>query len=191
MPLFCSVNDFDRSSYEFEVQVLMGEKVDPNTDLASIMTHAAALAASVKKLHADATAASGRLLGQDRIDLIAELDRLFIALLALRERLRRAALGQKKEVTSTDFRVPFRKDTEKYAAGGYLRRDHVDEIQDFRQTFDTLIVDRFKQMVGQFQNGGKEALNSLLSPEMFAALDSLFYNLLLLRFNIEQCRINN
>jgi hypothetical protein len=144
-----------------------------------------ARAVVVKKIYTTIIDKDGRISGQKRPQLVEALDTLFIYLVVLRDKLlgNYAPLSQTR--SADQVKVPLQKKFNKHVAAGSINQEDLLKITNFAGSFDSRILSKLKELLTKYNElvkaGDKEnSFNALAS-----AFDELFYNLLLIRNNLE------
>ena len=133
----------------------------------------------------------GRILGQERIQLIEALDNLFVNLVTLRIRLEKSL---STDISLTDelyYKVPIKIKVNKFAIHGKLKKDDLFSIKNFSEGYEGLIFNKIKQMLMKYQDAlkDKQLLVHKLE-ELYLIFDDILYNSIVMRYNLENCLID-
>jgi len=181
MPFFCEIDD----KLNFNVEIM----IDPafsEINLPDLFKKTIVLSNSINNQYTVFIVRDGKVRGQERTQLIEALDNLFILLVVLCLKLIDVFSPRVKPEGELLYKVPFSKKLNKIVAKGKLNDRELFGIKNFNEGYENLIIDKIKKLLISYKN----IINSDSSSqdefrEMFLTFDDIFYNFIIIRYNIE------
>ena len=184
MPLFFQIQHPGKSELGYRLDVLPENSGVENTK--ALLKETALMAGRVKKMH-QAYAGDGRLQGQERVDLVAGLDRLFIDLVEIRDRLLAGNGGGR------EHKVPIERHNNKYSSRGALLRSDLAGIPTFGEFYQQQVLAQLRDLLLKLQENGA-ATGTSSRPDRESAVrtvDDILYAILLVRYGVENLLLDN
>jgi hypothetical protein len=166
--------------------------IDPETleqELSAAFKQVVATAAHIGQVHDAVISKTGKILGQERTQLIEDLDQLFIRLAVVYAHFTRVASD--KALVDLPLRVPIEMRTTKFVASGNLSEQDVNQVTSFTKDFNTRIVSRIKDMLVAYKQAvSDETVDDEEYRRLFRSLDGILYGILILRYTIKSLLID-
>jgi len=187
MPLFCEI---DRE-LNFRVEILFDSEI-LRRDLTGLFRNTIGYASKIGAQYDSFITRDGKILGQERIQLLESLDNLFIYLVMLRVRLESVHGPDRASVESNrGFKVSIEKKSNKLTASGKIVPEDLYGIKDFSSGYTTPILGKIKKLLIMYKNSIQgEAIQEHGFGEIYSMVDDIFYNIIAVRYNLENCLID-
>jgi hypothetical protein len=90
------------------------------------------------------------------------------------------------------LKVRITSEINKFVSKGKIARDDLLGVDNFNKTYNETIMANIKNLLLHFKNAGSGEHMTTLSfyRDMFTVFDDIFYNCLIMRYNIINCRID-
>jgi hypothetical protein len=134
----------------------------------------------------------GKILGQERVKLLESLDNLFINLVMLRvrlESLHQTAGDSRSSNRSSSVHIENRHN--KVVISGRIVQEDLFGIKNFNSGYETLILDKIKTLLILYKNSIQgDTIQEHGFEKMYSMIDEIFYNIVAVRYNLENCLID-
>jgi len=181
MPFFCEIDD----ELNFTIEII----IDPdflNANVADLFKKAITLSTNINNQYAGFIAREGRIRGQERTQLIEALDNLFILLVMLRLKFMDVLSPPVMREEDLLYKVPLSRKLNKLVATGKLNEKELFGIKNFNEGYEKLILNKIKKLLINYKNIiNSQSSSSDDSEEMFLTFDDIFYNSIIIRYNLE------
>lgn len=183
MPLFCEID----SSLNFSIEIMIDSGL-LKQPLSQLFKTTIVTATQINKEYAHFMTKEGKILGQERIQLVESLDSLFILLVILRIRLEKSlSVG----VSLKECRAPIEMKFNKFVIQGKLERDDLYGIENFNVGYESLILEKIKELLVKYKQALQDNQVQIQKiEELYLTFDDVFYNSIAMRYNIENCLID-
>ncbi len=186
MPLFCDID----SNLNFTIEIMIDTDIEEQ-DLSQLFKNTIVSATKINKRYDHLIDKEGRILGQERIQLIEALDNLFVLLVILRIRLEKSLPADISLKDEMYYKVPIKIKVNKFAIHGKLKKDDPFKIENFSEGYEGLIFNKIKEMLMKYQDAVKdEHLQINKFAELYLIFDDILYNSIVMRYNLEICLID-
>jgi len=185
MPLFFTVDEKLNFTLELIVDPLLKK-----SDLANLFKHTISIATKIQKEYVLFIEKEGRILGQERTQLIEDLDSLFSYLAILSNKLS----GSFFPHDETHYRIFLHAKYNKMVSRGRIHEEDIAKIKNFLKGYELLIMSKIRELLLNFKhlmNSEKDKKGAIKwFEELYETIDSLLYNLLVIRYNLQNCLID-
>ena len=139
---------------------------------------------------------TGKLLGPARTTIIYNLDGIFIYLMVLQQNMNEQldTIFLTEIMNTFEKKVHFETHFNKYHSSGTLLEEDINKVKSFIPVFNEKILNRIKEIVWHFRNitESKESKEKIKASiiSLYYIFDITFYNLLILRYCLENVLID-
>jgi hypothetical protein len=186
MPLFFTVDEKLNFSLELIVDPALREQ-----DVAALFKRIVVVAAKTRREYNHFMDKEGRILGQERTQLIEDLDELFSCAALLSTRIRKNETGGGENLRM----VPLRMKHNKFLSEGRLLETDAVQVGSFSLGYELLVLNRMKELLANYRNlavsppASEKRAGSI--EELAACFDEILYNLLVMRYNLQNCLLDS
>ena len=186
MPFFCEID----VNLHFKIEVRLDSDVSEQ-ELSQLLKNTIVIATNIKKQYDLFMAEEGKILGQERIRLVESLDNLFTFLVLMRIHLGKNLSMDPVIIKQLDIKVPIAVKHNKFSIQGKLRREDLYGMQNFTKGFTIPIYEKIKVILIKYKSvlNGESLLNDSVLG-LYRTFDNILYNLIVLRYNLENCLID-
>ncbi|MFW6137625.1 MAG: hypothetical protein ACOC7U_00480 [Spirochaetota bacterium] len=187
MPLFFYIDD--KLNFTTEV-ILTPEFLQMN--IAEVLNNITGTGAKIKKTYAVLVAGGGKIRGQERTMLVEGLDRLFMLILTLRSKLGQNLPRQILSNINLNFRVSWDlKHHNKYTAQGRLEPPDLFGIESFNKGYQYLVLNNIKELLVKYKEFlADENVDVEKAEALYRGLDDIFYDIMVVRYNVHNLLID-
>jgi hypothetical protein len=188
MPIFFEVDTKLNFNIELMIDPLLKEM-----DLSQLFKNTITIATKIQKQYDVFMKKEGKILGQERTQLIEDLDSLFCFLVILHDRLKKNISIEDIYSNKVNYRVPIYVKFNKFVSQGKLRNDDLFSIENFSRGYEVLILNKIKELLLYYKNtrsttGNNKSLEGF--EELYRTFDEIFYNLIVMRYNLQNCLVD-
>lgn len=187
MPLFFEID----KDLNFQVEILFDSEILRH-GLPRLFRNTIGYASKISAQYDAFIARYGKILGQERIQLLESLDNLFIYLVLFRVRLESEHRPDRRPEDSTrSFKVHIEKRTNKLTTFGKIVQEDLYGIKNFSSGYETLILEKIKKLLIVYKNSIQgETIRENRFGEIYSMIDDIFSNIIAVRYNLENCLID-
>jgi len=187
MPLFCEMD----KDLNFRVEILSDSEILRH-DLTGLFRNTIGYASKIGAQYDSFITRDGKILGQERIQLLESLDNLFIYLVMLQVRLESVHGAERTKAESNyGFKISIEKRSNKLTASGKIVQEDLYGIKTFSAGFATLILGKIKKLLIMYKNSIQgDEIREHGFGEIYSMIDDIFYNIIAVRYNLENCLID-
>jgi hypothetical protein len=190
MPIFFEVDN----KLNFQIELLI-DPVLKEMDTRRLFRSIIAIAKKIQLQYAIFIKKEGKILGQERTQLIEQLDYLFAFLSVLRDKLReRFSSGSQIKLNYQD-KVFINHQYNKFRVIGKFRKDDLFGIENFNKGYEVLIRKGIKELMVKYKDlkitrkNKKRLLNK--AKDVYQSFDDILYNVIVMRYNLQNCLIDS
>jgi hypothetical protein len=184
MPFFFEID----GGLNYTLEIL----VDPETlsqELSAAFKRVIETAASISQVYGAVVSKAGKILGQERTQLIEDLDGLFTRLVVLYAHFQRG--GTERARDNLPLRVPIEVRRNKFLARGSLTDDDVKGVTSFIGEFNGRVVAKIKSMLVEYREAVADGtIDDGEYRSLFRTLDGILYDILILRYSIKSLLVD-
>lgn len=189
MPFFCEI-DAENQTYEFKT-IVSSELIQRN--MAEWLREIVEMLRSVRETYQDIVRKDGRILGQERNFLVEHLDHLFTALLVLQRTMHENIPAGINKALELRPRVSVLFTLNNFSSQGSIREADLYSLGNFGEAFINRILPGIQKLLHLYRVMIEPGYQSRVVDfqEIFQVFDEMFYQLLILRFNLVNCVIDH
>lgn len=186
MPFFCEIDN----KLNFNIEIMVDSEL-LEQDLSQLFKNTIVIATNINKQYDYFMSKEGKILGQERIQLVESLDNMFVLLVIMRIRLKKNISMDAALIKELNFKVPINVKYNKFTIQGKLTKDDLFEMQSFKKGYSVLIFNKIKEILIKYKSvlNGKGVLNDRLL-ELYRTFDGILYNSIVIRYKLENCLID-
>jgi len=181
MPIILNIDN----KYKFDLEIIQENNILQKKD-AELFEDIIKIASEIKQINTNFTIFQEKIIGQNRINYVSSLDKLFIHLTALQIHTQESFHTDFTE-TGYDFKVPIFYKKQRIFSKGLLDEEKPIDLDTFDRMFDSMIILKIKELLVKFKEfitmDQKDCKDNLLS--LYISFDDILYNILTVRQNIE------
>ncbi len=182
--------EIDETSNTFNIELRL-EPAQLQQNPADLLSRILLLSRDITETHLASIKKSGKIQGQDRIKIIEMLDSMFVNLAVFRVFI----MDEKKLNDNMNLKVPFEMKMNKFFARGNIDISVMKELKNFNDLYNQIINTNLIRLLSKFKNINEmdtiKSLDDQTVIDSLGLLDDIFYHCLMLRYNINNCLINN
>ncbi len=187
MPLFCEID----KNLNFRVEILFDSEILRH-ELPGLFRNTIGYASKIKAQYEYFMARDGKIRGQERVQLLDSLDNLFINLVMLRIRLESVhQAGGGSRDANYSYKVNIENRHNKVVVFGKIVQEDLFGIRNFSSDYETLILVKIKELLIMYRNSIQEGtIQEIGFGSMYSMIDDIFYSIVVVRYNLENCLID-
>lgn len=187
MPLFCEINE-GLLDIKFSINLT---KDYTGLNQSEILKNISKTLENINNVYLNAIKLNKKILGQERIHLIELVDQLIIYMVLLYDKLNdNLPENFSLESIKQDFKLFIERKINGFNSNGVIDKNDLDIIQNFNDTFNTIIKKEIMEMLKKFKNilNENNYLNNILNS-LYLIINRIIYELILLRYKLKMCLI--
>ncbi len=188
MPFYCEIDE-DNFSYQFKSTIDRNQARNTMSEWLHIIM---GLLKEIWELYQDIIEKTGKISGQERSQLVDKLDELFNSLLVLQRTMHENIPPQLVRSLELKPRISVIFNLNNFSSHGTLKEQDMHSITGFDAAYNEKLIPGIKELLLKYKRLAETGQSSTVADfqSVFNVFDEIFYQLLILRYNLVNCVID-